>query len=106
VLVPDEIEETGLAEYIDILIMSSITNIRKPSPKMFKMAVEIMNVKPERSVYIGDKPNRDVEGPRRAGYRLAIILSNNKLKPVSELDPIQRPDIIIKSFNELLDLFK
>ncbi|MCD6122626.1 MAG: HAD-IIIA family hydrolase [Spirochaetales bacterium] len=106
VLVPGEIEETGLAEYIDVLIMSSITNIRKPDPKMFKMAAEIMHVKPERSVYIGDKPNRDVEGPRRAGYRLTIVLENSKLKPLEELTPIQRPDIIIKSFDELLEIFR
>ena len=56
VLVPGEIEETGLAEYIDVLIMSSITNVRKPNPKMFRMAAEIMHVKPEHSVYVGDKP--------------------------------------------------
>ncbi|NOY10456.1 MAG: HAD family hydrolase [Spirochaetes bacterium] len=105
VLVPGEIEETGLAEYIETLIMSSMTNIRKPDPGMFRMAAEIMKISPERSAYIGDKPNRDVEGPRRAGYKLTIVLNNSKLKPVKDLSPIQRPDIVINGFKELLEIF-
>ncbi|GEM_PF-232322 len=105
VLVPGEIEEVGLAEFIDTLIMSSLTNLRKPDSRMFLMATETMNVDPSKSAYVGDKPNRDVEGPRRAGYRLTIVLENDKMGLLEELTPIQRPDIIIKSFYELLEIF-
>ncbi len=105
VLVPGEIEEVGLAEFIDTLVMSSITNLRKPDPEMFLLPTRIMKVKPEKSAYVGDKPNRDVEGPRRAGYKLAIILENDKMGSIDKLTPIQKPDIVIKSFWELLEIF-
>ncbi len=105
VLVPGEIEEAGIAQYIDVLIMSSLTNRRKPDSKMFLMAAEKIKSQPEQSAYIGDKPNRDVEGPKRAGFRLSIVLHNDTTKDIKKLKPIQRPDIIINSFEELLEIF-
>ncbi len=105
VLVPGELEEAGIADFLEVLVMSSLTGIRKPDPRLFLMATRLMKVKPEHSAYIGDQPNRDVEGPRRAGFGMSVVLQNKAVKPVEELDPIQKPDKIIESLEELLILF-
>ncbi len=105
VLVPGELEEAGIDPYIEILVMSSITGVRKPDPAMFTEAVNSLSADPKKSVYIGDQPNRDVEGPRRAGYGLNIILKTSNYPEGKELSDLQVPDITVDSLTELLDLF-
>ena len=105
VLVPGELDEAGIADCLEVLVMSSITGIRKPDPRLFLMATRLMKVKPEHSAYIGDQPNREVEGPRRAGFGMCVVLQNKAVKPIEELDPIHKPDKIIDSLEELLILF-
>jgi len=105
VLVPGELEEAGITPYIEILVMSSVTGIRKPDPGMFTEAVSSLGAAPEKSVYIGDQPNRDVEGPRRAGYGLNVILKTSNYPEGKELPHLQNPDITVDNLIELLDLF-
>ena len=105
VLVPGELKEAGITPFIETLVMSSITGIRKPDPAMFTEASVTMKVVPEKCVYIGDQPNRDVEGPRRAGYGLNVILKTSNYPEGKELPDLQIPDITVDSLTELLDLF-
>ena len=105
VLVPGELEEAGINPYIETLIMSSITGVRKPDPAMFNEAVLSVEIFPEKAVYIGDQPNRDVEGPRRAGFGLNVILKTSNYPEGKELPDLQVPDITVDNLMELLDLF-
>ena len=61
--------------------------IRKPDPAISNKACDILGVKPERCVYIGDNLNRDVEGAKEK------ITDEN------------RPDAVIFDFNELKEIF-
>ncbi|MBI9101063.1 MAG: HAD family hydrolase [Spirochaetales bacterium] len=105
VLVPGELAEAGLTPYVQTLVMSSINGIRKPDPEMFLEAATTAGVEPSLCVYIGDQPNRDVEGPRRAGYGLNIILKTSNYPDSQELSDLQTPDIIIDHLEELNELF-
>jgi len=105
VLVPGELEEAGITPYIEQLVMSSITGIRKPDPAMFTESANSVGVSPEKSVYIGDQPNRDVEGPRRAGFGLNVILKTSNYPEGKVLPELQVPDITVDTLIELLDLF-
>jgi putative hydrolase of the HAD superfamily len=40
---------------------------RKPHPAPFQRALATLHVRPERAIFIGDRPDKDVEGARRAG---------------------------------------
>ncbi len=105
VLVPGELEEAGINPYIETLVMSSITGKRKPDPAMFTESAKIVGIEPEKAVYIGDQPNRDVEGPRRAGFGLNVILKTSNYPEGQELPPLQVPDITVDSLTELLEIF-
>jgi putative hydrolase of the HAD superfamily len=105
VLVPGELEEAGINPFIETLIMSSITGVRKPDPAMFTEAVASLGVAPGKSVYIGDQPNRDVEGPRRAGFGLNVILKTSNYPEGKQLPDLQTPDITVDNLMELMDLF-
>lgn len=105
VLVPGELDEAGITPYVEALVMSSTLGIRKPDPAIFRQAAETVAVAPERCVYIGDQPNRDVEGPRRSGFGLNVILKTDGYPHNEILPDIQEPDIIVDSLLDLLDLF-
>ena len=106
VLVPGEFDDAGIADYMETLVMSSVTGIRKPDPRLFLLAARIMDVDPSKCVYIGDQVDRDAEGPHRAGFGLGVIIRGKKAPFIlDELSPIQKPDIVVDSLEDLLQLF-
>ena len=105
VLVPRELDDAGITPYIETLIMSSITGIRKPDPRMFSDATKSTGTLAAKSAYIGDQPNRDVEGPRRAGYGLNVILKTSNYPEEKDLPELQTPDIVIDTLEDLFELF-
>jgi len=104
-LVPIELQTSGIWKYISAHSMSSVTSIRKPKPDMFLDISKQLNVKPENCVYIGDQPNRDVEGPRRAGFGLNVILKTSNYPEGKELSDLQIPAITVDNLIEFMDLF-
>ncbi len=70
--VPHMIMEYGLTPYMDCVLSSAGTGIRKPDPAIFRMAEEALGLAPPELAYVGDTLSRDVRGTRYAGWRLAI----------------------------------
>jgi putative hydrolase of the HAD superfamily len=103
--IPDWLIEDGLTEYFKTVILSSKLGIRKPNPEIYLEAARRVGVAPERCVYVGDNPVRDVEGAQGAGYGMSIILVEpatlKKEPPKGDI----KPDMFIKELSELLDIF-
>ena len=104
-LVHQEIIEGDLDGLFDIVVLSSEEGIRKPHKDIFKLGLTGFNINPENAVYVGDQPNRDIEGPRDAGFALSIILRTKKLTNEQMEKPQHQPDLIIDSLTELLEIF-
>ena len=80
-IVPHFMAEYGLAEYMECVLTSAGTGIRKPDAGIFRLAEKIMGLSPDDMAYVGDTLSRDVRGVRNAGWRLAIqIYSPNAFK--------------------------
>lgn len=73
---PDVIRGVGLADYIDIWVVSAIEGVAKPSPEFFRRAAERAGVLPAQAVMIGDSYRADVLGARSAGMD-AVLLDRN-----------------------------
>ena len=71
-IVPHFVAEYGLSEFMECVLTSAGTGIRKPDPAIFRMAEAALGLKPEELAYVGDTLSRDVRGTRAAGWRLAI----------------------------------
>ncbi len=103
--IPDWLEADGLSQYFTSVVLSSVTGRRKPDPQVYWEAARRIGVPPEKCVYVGDNPLRDVVGTRNAGFGMVILL----MKPTEiEKDPPtgeNKPDIIVNEFEQLLDLF-
>jgi putative hydrolase of the HAD superfamily len=51
------------------VIDSHLVGIEKPDPRIFKLALDAIDVAPERSLYVGDTVRFDVKGALAAGLR-------------------------------------
>ena len=70
------LREYGVEQYMECVILSSETGIRKPSPEIFRVAEQQLGLKPEELAYVGDTISRDVRGVRNAGWRCMIQIRN------------------------------
>lgn len=75
-VVPHFLREYGVEQFMDCVILSSVTGVRKPSADIFRIAERAMGLKPEELAYVGDTISRDVRGVRNAGWRLMIQIYN------------------------------
>lgn len=70
---PDGLERTGLAPYLDGAVSSAVVGAAKPDPAVFEAALELAGCGPGEAFHVGDSPHGDVEGARAAGVRVALI---------------------------------
>jgi putative hydrolase of the HAD superfamily len=91
------LEMFELREYFDLIVISAEVNQRKPSPRIFKNALERLRVDASATAFVGDMVDLDVVGAQSVGMKTILI----KRKPNGE-DSVARPDIVIRSLTELL----
>lgn len=90
-----------------ILVAGDDTNERKPDPKPFIKALEVLNEKPYEAIYVGDKTYADVPGAKSIGM-WTIIVNRDKITQTFfyELSDREKPDIIIGSLYQLTYIIK
>jgi YjjG family noncanonical pyrimidine nucleotidase len=76
-----------LRERSEAVVVSEETGALKPHPDVFAHATEQAGVSAEDVLYVGDSYRSDVEGGRRAGWRVAWFVRNGQEAPDD-----QRPD--------------
>ena len=109
---PHFLEEYGVRDYMDCIVLSSATGIRKPSADIFRAAEQELGLRPEELAYVGDTLSRDVMGTRNAGWRLMIQIKNpgaarrdkglehSGLKPDYLVEGLEEIPEIIRKVNE------
>lgn len=103
--IPDWLEEEQLTPYFKSVVLSSVLGIRKPDPQIYLEASRRAGVPPKKSAYIGDNLKRDVSGTRAAGFGMSVIFISPEELIKEEITPETRPDAIIHSIRDLLDIF-
>jgi putative hydrolase of the HAD superfamily len=61
-----------LQHLFDPVVAFEDTGERKPSPKPFQRAIEILGIRPDEAIMVGDWPERDVVGAKGLGIRTAF----------------------------------
>ena len=95
--------EYGIENYMECVITSAETGVRKPSKEIFRIAEEQMHLNPEDFAYVGDTLSRDVAGVRAAGWRLAIQMENPSIahRDVKAKAAGIQPDYVIHDLSEI-----
>jgi putative hydrolase of the HAD superfamily len=98
------LDRDGLRPYFCTVQQSSVTMLRKPHPTIYFLALKEAAVRPEESVFVGDNLERDIIGAKASNFGATIAVEYpgaKKLKLTAE----NMPDGIIKSFDQLLEVF-
>lgn len=98
------LDRDGIRDLFCTVKQSSVTMLRKPHPAIYFMALEEAGVRPEESCFVGDNLKRDIIGAKQTcfgGTVGAEYPGGLEFKLTEE----NRPDCIIHSFEELLQLF-
>jgi putative hydrolase of the HAD superfamily len=67
---PAHLSELGLDPLLDAVVTSAAAGVAKPDPAPFQHALDLLGVRAERTLHVGDDPV-DEQGARGAGLRFA-----------------------------------
>ena len=73
------IETFGLADCFDLFVSSCFVGIRKPDERIYRLAMDLTQRKPEECCFIDDRPV-NVEAAARTGMHTVLIESAEQLK--------------------------
>ena len=76
---PTVLQILGLAGYFDTVGVSHLEGMEKPSPGFFHRVLERLGAEPEEALHVGDVPELDLEGARRAGIDGLLVDRHGRL---------------------------
>lgn len=87
-------------------VFSHDVGVRKPDPRIFRLALERAGAVPARAVHVGDLVTRDVRGARAAGLA-AVWLDRGPSAADADAPPgdgEDRPDAVARELADLLEI--
>ena len=92
-----ELHAVCLLHYFNPIIVSGDFGYRKPDPRLFQMALDTLQVRPEQALFFGNDLYHDIFGAQQVGMK-AIFVSTNQGNTSSQSIS---PDYTICRFEEL-----
>ena len=81
-LLPEILEAMGLAGYFEAVLASAREGVAKPDPAIYRRALDRLGLPPERVLFVGDRPETDLEAPSRLGMRALLVRPEVGIRPV------------------------
>ena len=100
----ERLEQHGILQYIDLVIASAEEGVAKPDKRIFEIALERSNCKPENAVMIGDRIDNDIIPANALGMH-TIWLRQGFGKYWVVTEEMERADCTVDSLTELCDIF-
>lgn len=72
-------QQFGLREYFKVSLSSCYVGLRKPEPAMYKRALDILGVAPERILFIDDRPE-NAAGAANEGMKTIVFVGESALR--------------------------
>jgi len=94
-----EMRAAGLEGYFDPVIISAPRGYRKPDPRLWGEALQIMKLNPSHAIYVGNDMYRDIFGAQRVGIRTIFVDSNQGAKSYQNITP----DFFAARFGQVLE---
>ncbi|OBS10975.1 HAD family hydrolase [Acidihalobacter prosperus] len=95
-----DVHHIGVGHYFDFVITAAEAGSAKPSPGIFRQAIEAAGVPAAACLHVGDNPHADVQGARAQGMRTVWVNAAGASWPAG--DP--RPDATVRHVGELAAL--
>ncbi|WP_336779269.1 HAD family hydrolase [Paenibacillus illinoisensis] len=95
-----KIDQLGIRDDFDLIIVSEEAGVKKPDPQIFRLALDHFGLSPEQCIYIGDHPTNDVEGAANVGMNTIWMKVNQPWQDSITARPLHS----ITHLHELLPL--
>lgn len=94
--IDDLLKSHCLLDHFPVRVYSSDARCFKPQAQIFILALDRLGASAAQTLFVGDRPDKDVTGAARVGMRTALF---------SRSDPVPsgrvRPDYVIRSLSEI-----
>lgn len=97
----EELKSYDIIHFFDETLFSYDFGLRKPHPDLFKYVLNKLELKPQETVFIGDRLIEDVSGPQKVGMK--AILKYKKERDYSA--PVV-PDYVVNNLSELPEVIR
>jgi putative hydrolase of the HAD superfamily len=94
-----EIKAVGLEGYFDPVIISAPRGYRKPDPRLWGEALQVMKLNPSQVIYVGDDMYRDIFGAQRVGIKTILVDLKQGAKSYENITP----DFFAARFEQVLE---
>jgi putative hydrolase of the HAD superfamily len=91
----ERLHETGLAPLVDGALASAEVGAAKPDGAIFTAALQLTGTAPHETWHVGDSPEADVVGARRAGLFPVLIARGDGPHPPADVPVIETLDELI-----------
>jgi len=89
-----KLENSGLAEFFNVVVCSEEVGKNKPAPDIFFYAMNLAKAKAEQSVMIGDDLDVDIIGAQNAGIKGILFDPQNLQKKIHGITKIASLDVL------------
>ena len=101
----ERLERIGLLKYIDLVIASAEEGVAKPDLRIFQLALDRANCKPEEAIMVGDRIDNDIIPANKIGMTTVWIKQGfGRYAELKEIE--EHPDYTINNLNDLLNLLE
>jgi putative hydrolase of the HAD superfamily len=88
------LDQLHLRPYFDLVLASGEVGIQKPDPGIFAAALERIDARADRSIYVGDNYWADVIGAQRAGLT-PILFDRHRLFPEADCQTVEQMEELL-----------
>jgi REG-2-like HAD superfamily hydrolase len=102
----DFLDRLGISQTVDFTVVSGIEGMKKPDRRIFEIALQRAEARPQETLHVGDMYVEDVLGGRNAGlHTLLIERGHRSLFPSFRESEARRlqPNTVIEDLNQVLD---
>lgn len=94
------LDAAGLTDFFEMVVTLTDHGARKPDERPFREALDVLGLKPQEVLMVGDWPERDMEGAAAVGMRTAWAAYGHR-GPDAGVDAA---DFTLRRFDDLLDV--
>jgi putative hydrolase of the HAD superfamily len=75
-------DETAFAGHLDDVVLSCAVGLSKPDPRIYRLACERLDVRPDECMFVGDGANDELAGAQRVGMQAVCVLPPGRDEPL------------------------
>ena len=97
-------ENTGLKPFFEVAVFSCAVGIKKPDPRIYRLALEQLGVKSQDCLYIGDGSSNELTGALKVRMHPVWIRIPEEREDNLRIDEEHWDGTVISSLKEVMDL--